>query len=143
MNEACQRYAENPEANATHVQECAKCRALYGVLDASIDYEPVHVDDLPLAAWEGAGYRAWPLVIGGALAVMAIAIALCAAAGISPLRAIQAGMSAAQVRAYITAGADALRRASVIWQIAFGFGFVLVNTVLFFLLRRAPRGVDA
>lgn len=143
MNEACQRYAEDPEANAAHLQECAECRAIYGMLNAPIESKPMNVNALPLAPWEGAAYRSWPLVIGGALVVLAVAFVLCAAAGISPLRAVAVGMSASPLRGYIISAADALRGASVIWQVAFGFGFILVNTLLVLLLRRAPRGVDA
>lgn len=139
MNDACQRYAEDPEANAAHLRECAKCRDLYGTVDA----RPLRIDALPLAPWEGAAYRSWPLVIGVALTLFAVAFALCTAAGISLITAVRNGMSAAVVRGYVTAGADALRAASLLWQIAFGFGFILVNTLLVLLLRRAPRGIDA
>jgi len=139
MNDACQRYAEDPEANPAHLRECAKCRDLYG----SVDSRSLRVDALPLAPWEGANYRSWPLVLGGALALLAIAFALCAAAGISLITAVRTGMSAGVVRGYVSAGAEALRAASIVWQIAFGFAFILVNTVLVLLLRRAPRGIDA
>ena len=87
MNDACQRYAEDPEGNATHLAECAKCREIY----ATVESQPVRLETLPIAPWEGAGYRSWPLVIGGALALAAVALGLCAAAGISPLAALQAG----------------------------------------------------
>lgn len=143
MNDPCQRYAEDPEANAAHLRECAKCRGIYGQINAPIQSQAVRLDALPLAPWEGAGYRSWPLVIGGALGLLAIASALCAAAGISLIGAVTAGMSAATVRGYIAAGADALRATSIVWQVAFGFGFILVNSILFLLLRRAPRGIDA
>src|SRR5439155_1012317 len=105
--------------------EQPKYRELYG----SVGSRSLRVDALPLAPWEGASYRSWPLVIGGALALLAIAFALCAAAGISLMTIVRAGMSAGVVRGYVTAGADALRAASLIWQIAFGFAFILVNTV--------------
>src|SRR6266852_6186796 len=91
MNEACQRYAEDPEGNAAHLSECRACREMYALLEEPVDSQPVRVEALPLAAWEGARYRSWPLVIGGALAVAAIALGLCAAAGISPLAALEAG----------------------------------------------------
>ncbi len=58
MNEACQRYAEDPEGNAAHLSECRTCREMYAMLDAPIDSQPVRVEALPLAAWEGAAYRA-------------------------------------------------------------------------------------
>jgi hypothetical protein len=142
MNDACRRYAEDPEGNAAHLRDCLACREIYALLDRPVDAKNIDVA-VPFAPWEGAGYRSWPLVIGAALALTAIAFALCAAAGISPASAIATGMSASQWRVYIIAAAEALRSASPIWQVAFGFGFLVVNTVLVLLLRRAPRGIDA
>ncbi len=143
MTDACQRYAEDPEGNAAHLQQCVKCREVYGVLEEAIESQPLRVDALPLAPWEGAGYRSWPLVFGGALMLLAIAFALCAAAGISPLRAVMSGMIDARLDSFIVVSAETLRRTSPIWQTAYGIGFVVVNTILVLLLRRAPRGIDA
>lgn len=139
MNEACQRYAEDPESNSAHLQQCAHCRAIYGVLDASIESTPLQVMELPLAPWEGAAYRSWPLVIGGTLAVLAIAFALCAAAGISVPMAIRAGTQF-DWRAALSAADRALRP---LGPIGLGVLFIVVNTALVLLLRRAPRGIDA
>jgi len=36
-----------------------------------------------------------------------------------------------------------VRNAPTTWQITIGVLFVIVNTVLVLLLRRAPRGIDA
>lgn len=139
MNEACQRYAEDPEANAAHLAECEKCREMYASLDAPIELQPVRVDALPVAAWEGAGYRSWPLVIGGALALAAVALGLCAAAGISPLAALQAGAHF-DWRGLLQMVAQAVKP---LGPIGFSALFIAVNTVLFLLLRRPPRGIDA
>jgi hypothetical protein len=139
MNDACQRYAEDPESNAAHLQECADCSALYGALDMPIDYQPMKVEALPVAPWEGADYRPWPLVFGGSLAVLAIALALCAAAGISLPAAISAG-ARLDWRVLLGAVTTALRP---LGPIGFGVLFVVVNTFLVLLLRRAPRGIDA
>ena len=143
MTDACQRYLEDPEGHAGHLAVCEKCRAMEEILGSRVHAQPIRVDALPLAPWEQAAYRAWPVVIGGMLAVLAVAFAICRAAGISPLTAIVAGMSAAQMRAYETSAADALRGASLAWQIVFGAAFVVINAVLVVLLRRAPRGIDA
>jgi hypothetical protein len=139
MNEACQRYAEDPEANAAHLQQCAHCRAIYGVLDTAVDATPLQLKELPLAPWEGASYRSWPLVIGGTLAVLAVAFALCAAAGISVPTAIRAGTQF-DWRAALSAAERAL---SPLGPIGLGVLFIVVNTALVLLLRRAPRGIDA
>src|SRR5215470_6396266 len=84
MKDACQRYLEDPEANAGHLAECRECRALFDTLGISVDERPVSVGTLPLAPWEGATYRAWPLVAGG-VALIAIAVMLCIVLGVSPL----------------------------------------------------------
>lgn len=136
MNEDCLRYAEDPEAHAAHLQTCETCRAAYG----AIDVKPVSVDALPLAPWEGASYRAWPLVLGGALAVLAIALALCAAASISPLAALAAGMRFDAARAAIATIDEKLRP---LGPFVFAVLFLAVNSLLVLLLRRAPRGIDA
>jgi predicted anti-sigma-YlaC factor YlaD len=144
MNDPCRRYIEDPEANAAHLQQCASCRVLFEDLNTSISDPRMQVRDLPLAPWEGAFYRSWPLVIVGTLAVLIAALALCAAVGLSPLSAIRLGIgSTAIARSSLLTAADAVRNASMIWQIAFGALFLLVNTALVLLLRRAPRGIDA
>ncbi len=139
MNEACQRYAEDPERNAAHLSECATCREMYALLDVPVESHPVRVEALPLAAWEGAGYRSWQLVIGGAFALAAIALGLCAAAGISPLAALQAG-ARFDWRAVLEMATQTVRP---LGPIGFSALFIAVNTVLFLLLRRPPRGIDA
>jgi hypothetical protein len=139
MNDPCQRYAEDPEANAAHLRECAKCREIYGQLDAPIVSQAVRVDVLPLAPWEGAGYRSWPLVIGGVLAMLAIALGLCALAGISLAAAIRAG-ARLDWRALLEMANGAVRP---LGPIGFAVLFVVVNTLLVALLRRSPRGIDA
>lgn len=143
-DERCQRYMEDPEGNASHLAECAECRSVVAALAAPVAHRPVVVEALPLAPWEGASHRAWPLVLGGALAVLAITIVVCAVAGLSPLRVIETPLRSMSVaRTTIDAAAAAIRRASTMAQIGFGFLFIAVNTVLVLLLRRAPRGIDA
>jgi hypothetical protein len=145
-DQSCQRYLEDPEANASHLDECADCRALAARLGEAVEHRPVVVDAgaLPLASWEGAAHRSWPLVLGSALTVVAVALALCAATGMSPLRVMDASMgSMSALRALIRGGADALRGAPISGQVAFGVAVVLVNALLVVLLRRAPRGIDA
>lgn len=143
MKEACQRYLEEPDANAGHLAACEDCRALFDTLGLSVDNQPVSVGALPLAPWEGASHRPWPLVAGGALLVLVVAVAVCFWAGVPPLRVVQSSFGAmTSTRVTITAAADALRQASTVWQIAFGFLFIAVNTALVMLLRRAPRGIS-
>jgi predicted anti-sigma-YlaC factor YlaD len=143
MKDACQRYLEEPEAHARHLAECEDCRALFDTLGISVDNRPVAVESLPLAPWEGATHRSWPLVAGGALLVLAVAVGVCLWAGVPPLRIVQSSLGMLQaVRSSIMSASEFLREKPV-WQVGFGFAFVAVNTVLVLLLRRAPRGIDA
>jgi hypothetical protein len=139
MNDACRRFAEDPEGNLAHLRECQACREIYASLDSPIDSRPLRVEELPMAPWEGADYRPWPLVIGGALALASIALGLCAAARISPLAAIEAG-ARLDWRGLIKLASEAVHP---LGPIGFSALFVVVNTALILLLRRPPRGIDA
>ena len=143
MKDACQRYLEEPEAHAGHLAVCEHCRALFDTLGLQVDVQPPPAGALPLAPWEGASHRPWPLVAGGALLVLIVAVAVCVWAGVPPLRVVQSSFRAmTSARTTISSAAEALRQASTIWQIAFGLLFIAVNTALVVLLRRAPRGIN-
>src|SRR5258706_3995354 len=140
MKADCQRYLEDPEAHAGHLATCESCRALFDTLGLAVDDRPISVGALPLAPWEGASHRAWPLVAGGMLLLLVVAIAVCFWAGVAPLRVVQSSLTSMQgARVVIADAALAIRQASMAWQIAFGLLFVAVNTALVLLLRRAPR----
>ena len=49
----CERYIEEPEANASHLATCDECRALFGA-NANVPAPKIDVNALPLAPWEGA-----------------------------------------------------------------------------------------
>ncbi|HEX3070383.1 MAG TPA: hypothetical protein VHX14_17580, partial [Thermoanaerobaculia bacterium] len=101
MNQdACQRYLEDPEANAGHLETCAECRAVNAALDAKTDVDaaPISLDSLPLAPWEGSSHRAWPLVLGAAAAVIIIAFVLCDLAGISPMHVAETSLTSMEAR---------------------------------------------
>ena len=142
----CQRYLEDPEANAAHLRTCAKCNAEAIALAEKADVEPpsLDLDALPLAPWEGSSHRAWPLVLGTAAVVAIVALALLDAAGMSPLHVVEGSLTSMDVlRAQLNRAANSLRSASLGAQVAFGAAFVIVNGLLIALLRRAPRGIDA
>lgn len=140
--DSCLRYLEDPEANAGHLEECAECRALFGEHDVPV--KPLALDALPLAAWEGASHRAWPLVLAGFVVASIAAVVLCFIAGMTPLQVVERSFRSVQsMRAFVFTSADALREASRGAQIAFAAAFLVVNGVLFALLRRSPRGIDA
>lgn len=144
--DACQRYLEEPEANADHLRTCVKCRAEAAALAANSDVEPpsIDVDALPLAPWEGSSHRAWPLVLGGTAILVIIALALCDAAGMSPVHVAEGSLASMEIfRNQLKGWAESLRGASLGAQLAFGAAFLIVNGLLVVLLRRAPRGIDA
>jgi len=140
--DACLRYLEDPEANAGHLADCAECRALFAGDD--VPTKPLSLDALPLAAWEGASHRAWPLVIGGMFVALIAAAVLCYVAGMTPMHVVESSFKSVQaMRTFVFTSADALRAASRGAQIAFAGAFLAVNGALVALLRRSPRGIDA
>lgn len=143
MTDPHAEFLQDPEAHASHLETCAECRAFVSTLDTTVAAEPVEIKELPLAAWEGAAYRSWGFVAAVSVLVAAVAIALCHAAGLSPLHAVASDASIVQWRGLLNLLTGALRRTTLGWQIVFGVAFVAVNTLLFVLLRRSPRGIDA
>jgi len=145
-DEGCQRYLEDPDANAAHLRTCAKCNAEAIALAEKANVEPPSIDlnALPLASWEGSSYRAWPLVLGTSAVVAIVALALLDAAGMSPLHVVEGSLTSMEaIRAQLNRAANSLRSASLGAQVAFGVAFLVVNGLLIALLRRAPRGIDA
>ena len=135
----CELYLEDPEANAGHVAGCETCQRLFATLDEPVRHDPVRLDALPLAPWEGATHRSWSLVIAGALAVAIVAVALFFIAGDSPMNHLELFMSTRIPMLRLAAGAIRNEFGPVL----LGIGFITVNALLFVLLRRAPKGIDA
>lgn len=136
-------FLQDPEAQAGHLETCAECRALVQSLEARVSAGSLKIDKLPMAAWEGAAYRSWPFVAAVSAILATIAIVLCHMAGVSPLHVLTSDASVAQWRTLLALLTGALKRAPIAIQILFGVAFVAVNTILFLLLRRPPRGIDA
>ena len=143
MTDPHTQFFEDPESNAAHLETCAECRAIFERLDLPISHAAIRLDQLPLAEWEGASYRSWGYAVACAAAVLIIAVALCRAVGISPLRAVTLDGSLTQWRTFLGSASAALRAAAIGWQIVFVCVVVAVNAVLVLLLRRPPRGIDA
>ncbi|MEO8380780.1 MAG: hypothetical protein ABI779_14040 [Acidobacteriota bacterium] len=131
----CEDYLEDPEGNASHLASCSICAALEE--EVEVRHQPMSVDALPLAPWEGAKYRTWPLVGAGLLAVFTLAIVLSAAAEVSPLTAVTASMPSVKALLTFFQLTGRAMGAPVVAVL-----FVVINTVLFLLLRRAPKGAD-
>jgi predicted anti-sigma-YlaC factor YlaD len=144
MNEACQRYLEEPEANAEHLRDCTECRNVFDALGLEVEAKPLAVGELPLAPWEGAKHRPWGLVAAASIAVLTLSILFFVYAGTSPLSVLSSEMSRLEMmREIFRLGSTAVRTAPLTWQLTIGVLFVVVNTILVLLLRRAPRGIDA
>lgn len=144
----CEDYFEDPEKNAAHLDTCALCRALEEDTDAvSIEHRPLNVDALPLATWEGASHRTWPLVAAGVVSVLVLAIALFLAAGTPPLRGIARAVTSSvtsfeAATKFFQLFGNGLHSAPMLVHVTIAVLFVFINTLLFLLLRRAPRGID-
>jgi len=144
----CEDYFEDPVKNAEHLETCELCRALEsGVDDAAIEHRPLNVDALPLATWEGASHRTWPLVAVGLVSVLVLAVALFLAAGTPPLRGIAHAVTSSitsfeAASRLIQLVGSGLHSAPTLVHVTIAVLFVFINTLLFFLLRRAPRGID-
>ena len=144
----CEDYLEDPEKNAAHLETCTLCSALeenVGTLD--IEPRPLRLDTLPMATWEGASHRTWPLVAIGAVSVLVLTIALFLAAGTPPLRGIaHAAMSGVTsfeaFTKFVQLLGPGLHSAPTLVHVTIAVLFVFINTLLFVLLRRAPRGID-
>lgn len=140
---SCDAYLEDPEANAAHVQSCEVCAALFGELDEEIVAKPVSVklDALPFAPWEGASHRTWPLVIAGGIALLTLATVLCFAAGFTSVRGLANVMFAEIPPVHGVVQILQLTGKSIGVPIV-AVLFLGINTILFLLLRRAPKGID-
>ena len=136
----CEEYLNDPEANAAHLESCEVCRVLESddLADAiPVQPRPMNLDALPMAAWEGASHRTWPLVAAGIVSTVTLMIVLSAYAGISPVDAMSTqlpSLTALLTFLQLTGRAIGGPLVAVL--------FVVINTILFVLLRRAPKGVD-
>jgi hypothetical protein len=149
----CDDYFEDPEKNAAHLESCAACRALAEGMSRDLDdpieieHRPIQVDALPLAPWEGASHRTWPLVAAGAASVLILAVVLFLAAGTPPLRGIARAVASSATSFEATTKffqhfGPGLHSAPAMVHVIIGVLFVVINTILFLLLRRAPKGID-
>lgn len=135
----CEEYLQDPEANAAHLESCALCRSIEEDLGDEIEIQPraLNLDALPMASWEGASHRTWPLVIAGLVSSLTLTIILSAAAGISPVSAVTQSMpSIDALLTILQLTGNAMGKPLVVVL------FVAINAILFFLLRRSPKGAD-
>lgn len=154
----CREFRENPEAFGSHPESCGACAAIIEEvtdLDRHIaaqssvpDAPSLALDSrtLPVAPWEGASERAWPLAVLGALALVFMAVILFLLSGVSPTDGFRAVLLSQLPRFELIELAavvgDGLRAAPLRVHLFIFSAFVVVNVLFVRLLRRAPRGVD-
>lgn len=155
----CEAFMQDPERFASHPDDCADCRKLMVELE-QLDRDivadrletrpedgPAIVKSLPLAAWEGARFRSWPLAIASAIVILAAAASVFAMVGISPLAGVVNSIYGQLTHSvgYVDATrhvAGMLQRAPIVFHVGVAVAFLAVNAVFYYLLRRAPRGID-
>ena len=143
MTEDCQRYLEDPEAHPEHPAGCESCRTFSESLGERPDARPIRVEALPMAAWEGAAHRSWPLLIAAAGSLLIAAMAVLAIAGVSPLELFRGRVPSLDIlMSMATMAGGAVQNAPRSWQLVIVIGFIVVNAVFVVLLRRAPKGID-
>lgn len=139
MTQDCDRYLEDPEAYAAHVESCAACGLLAEGLELpDVPVRPVQLDALPMATWEGATHRTWPLVIAGVISVSILAMVLWSATGASPV----ATMSSTVPPLDALLKMIQLTGKGIGGPAVVGVLFLVINSILFLLLRRTPKGID-
>ena len=151
----CRRWADDPEGEREHLASCPDCareaaeaaaveRSLAAVI---AEPESISVAELPVAPWEGAQHRAWGFVLLALVAIAALAAGVFFALGISPFVAVadlaRAAVGSRKAAALVTDSLGVLLPAAPRrFDVGIAIGFVVVNAILFFLLRRGPRGYD-
>lgn len=157
---SCRQFRGDPEKFSTHPETCGSCAAIleeitefdreFASRAAISDVPPLAPLDsrtLPIAQWEGAGERAWPLAVLGALALVFLAVMLFLLSGISPADGFRAALMSQLPRFELLEVAsvvgEGLRTAPLRVHLFILAGFTVINVIFVRMLRRAPRGVDS
>jgi hypothetical protein len=147
MNDDCRRFLEEPEANRAHADSCRVCRLLLDELGRSDAIDGVslagNVDELPVAPWEGARYRPWGGIAAVTLVLLAAAVAAFVLSDFSPVTDLRGLSLRVDVVDVGFSFSELIRNAPAGFHVFVVIGFVAVNALLYFLLRRPTRGYDA
>ena len=155
---ACDLFLDDPTLHEEHLRSCSSCRDLVleldridrALLEASIVAPSLRAfgpEALPLAAWEGARDRSWPLVFFVLSALLGAAILLYTSAGVSPASGFRNVVAGDLLPLDTLIGAlrhlgSGLQHAPLAFHLLVGGSFLLVNVLFYLLLRKAPKGVD-
>ncbi len=149
MTRTCEQYLENPELSRGHLAECESCRRLEAWLNVSPDGGSQHgsiLNRLPVASWEGAAHRSWPLAIITILLVLIASAGFFLIAGVSPAQGFAASLRELVPRVDMvivaTSFAELLKRAPASFHIIVVTAFIAVNLLFALLLRRPAKGYD-
>jgi hypothetical protein len=149
MTRNCEQYLENPELSRGHLAECESCRRLEAWLDVGPEGAARHdsiLKRLPVASWEGAAHRSWPLAIITTLLVLIAAAAFFLIAGVSPAQGFAASLRELAPRvdmvSVATSFAELLKRAPASFHLIVFSAFIAVNLLFALLLRRPTKGYD-
>ncbi len=152
---ACRRWAEDPEGEREHLASCPDCRRQAAALEAldrkiatvAAEPPPLALPEPPVAPWEGAQHRAWGFVLLALAIVAGLAAVLFFTLGVSPFAAMadlaRNALGSRKALVLLTESlGNLLPAAPRRFDVGIAIGFVLVNALLLFMLRRGPRGYD-
>lgn len=156
MSEKCLETYDDPEQMSLHLQTCEVCASnevAFAALEDSLKQQVTPdlvggglMERLPVAPWEGAGYRSWIVVAAVATIISIALLILSTLSEVSIVTAASAGMDAIPgldvLGSLATALGELTGMAGVEFHSGVVLGFVLFNTLLLLLLRRKPRGYD-
>ncbi|HXI11499.1 MAG TPA: hypothetical protein VNM92_02500 [Thermoanaerobaculia bacterium] len=148
----CQKFLEDPEAESDHLSSCRHCAALADALGSSeTGREAIPVIEtgtFPVAPWEGAHHRSWSLVATAATAIAISAALFFLVSGISPMvgasRILESAWMPSSLPLQLARHlGSAVHGAPLSFHVTLACCFVVVNVLLAFLLKRAPKGINA
>lgn len=142
----CEQYLEDPELHSAHLESCDECRRFSRALAGSAMHEPLVIDAMPMASWEGSAHQSWSLVAGGLLVLVAAIGALSMTLDLPPLEMFRRTFSFPPLSNMLGIAGKvgrALAQAPTALQIGGAAAFLITNLLLVLMLRRPPRGIDA
>lgn len=148
----CDDFLEDPEACKEHPEICESCRKLKDDLDMlegglEAPLLDTSVGKLPLAPWEEAAYRPWKAVLAVGIALLIAASLLFFLVGIPPIvgvgNAFRSSLHSFVPLRLLFVASSRIREAPLQFQAGLVIGFILVNLLLYILLKRPSRGYDA
>ena len=154
MTDRCEHSREDYERLVAEAERCQSCAAYlreveeFDAVVPALDESAVRLDPakLPIAPWEGAAHRSWPLLLASLVLAAIVAALLFSAAGIGigeGLRGTVQAMARGNMLRLAAAFGESVRQAPMQFHVLIFAAFFGINFILIRLLRRPPRGADA